>query len=103
MLELIILVLLGLWFFGYIDIGLKIPNIALLVFNGRQITLWDVLVFLVILWAVSLLPSPFREISGVLAVLWVLSMLGILAIAGLSNLLIIAVIIGIAAAILRRK
>ncbi|RJR15067.1 hypothetical protein C4579_03300 [Candidatus Microgenomates bacterium] len=96
MLELIIILLVVFWFLGYIRIeGLTIADINLFVINGQQITLWKLLIFFLILWAIGVLPSPFRQIAAVLMVLWVLATLGIIAIAGLSNILIIAIIAGI--------
>jgi hypothetical protein len=99
----LIAILIILWFLGYIHInGLSIPDINLFTINGRFITLWDLLILLVVSWALSILPTPFRAIAGVLLILWVLSVLGILSIAGfsLSGLLVIAIIIGIIFSIL---
>lgn len=104
MLEILLAVLVILWLTGNLNIvGLEIPNYILFQLNGVDITLWNVIIFVVILWALGILPSPIREISGVLLVLWVLSILGILAIPGLTNLLVIAIIVGIVASILKRK
>src|SRR5258708_1915670 len=103
MLEALLVILIFLWLTGNLHVrGLVIPDYNLFVINGRSITLINLFVFIVIAWAVGLLPSPFREIAGVLLVLWVLSILGILAIAGLANLLVIAVIVGIIASIVKR-
>jgi hypothetical protein len=70
-------------------------HLVLLHFNGLAITLWDVLIFLVFIWLVGILPSPFRQIAVVFILIWVLSLLGIIAIAGLSNILVIAIIVGV--------
>jgi hypothetical protein len=103
MLELILVILVLLWLTGNLNlVGVQIPNLSLLVVNGRMITLIDLLVFLVILWAIGVLPSPIREIAGVILVLWVLSVLGFIALAGLSNILVIAVIVGLIVAVFRR-
>jgi hypothetical protein len=92
----IIVVLLILYFFGYIHIpGLTIPNPLLFTFNGHSVTLSSLLIFLAILWAIGILPSPIRQIAGVLMILWVLAELGFIAIAGLSNLLVIAILVGL--------
>lgn len=92
----IVIILAILWFLGYAPIsGVNIPNIVLFNFNNQPITLWNILILAVIGWAISILPSPFREIGGVLLILWVLSVLGILAIAGLPSILVIAIIIGL--------
>lgn len=96
MLGAIIVLLIILWFLGYIRLdALTIPDIPLFALNGQTITLWNLLIFAVVLWAIGILPSPIREIAGILLFLWVLSVLGILAIAGLSNLLVIAIIGGL--------
>lgn len=92
----VIIILLILYFFGYIQIpGLSIPNPLLFSFNGHDITLTTLLIFLVILWAIGVLPSPLRQIAMVLVVLWLLSIVGIIAIAGLSHVFIAAILIGL--------
>src|SRR5579872_5456286 len=91
----ILIALIVLWFLGYIHIqGVAIPNIPLFTINGQLITLWSLLIFFLLVGLVSILPRPFREIAGVLFVLWVLSVLGIV-IAGLSSMLVIAIIVGL--------
>lgn len=95
MLFAILIILIGLWFLGYVPIGgVHIPNTVLTSVNNHPITLWNVLILFAVLWAISILPSPFREIASVLLLFWVLSVGGILAIAGLSNILLIAIIVG---------
>src|SRR3989344_2278417 len=97
MLFTILIILIVLWFFGYAPLeGIHVPNIILFSINNHQITLWNVLILLAVGWAISILQRPFREIASVLLVFWVLSVVGILAIAGLSNILIIAIILGFA-------
>lgn len=102
MIGIVLVVLIALWFLGYIRIqGLPpIPDIQLFVINGRPITLWDLLILLVIGWAIGVLPSPLRQIAGVLLLLWILATLGILSIAGLPSIIVIAVIIGLVLALL---
>jgi len=101
MLAILLVVLIILFFLGYIHIGnLTIPDITLFSLNGRPITLWNILILLVISWALSILPSPLREIAGVLLVLWILSVLGIIAVAGFSQIIVIAIIVGIILALL---
>jgi hypothetical protein len=96
MVGVIILVLIILWFLGYVRVGnINIPDLALFTLNGNSISLWDILIFAVIVWAIGVLPSPLRQIAMVALLLWVLSTLGILAIAGLSSLIIIAFILGL--------
>ena len=68
-----------------------------------MVTVWDVLIFLVLIWLVDLLPSPFRQIAVVVFIIWLLAVLGFIAIPALSNLLIISVIIGLLIYLLRGK
>lgn len=101
MLALLLGLLIILWFLGYIRInGLTIPDINLFTINGHQITLVEILIFLLIIGAAEVLPSPLRQIAFVIIVIWVLSTLGILAIAGLSSILVLAIIIGLILALL---
>lgn len=81
---------------GYVDINsLPLINTTLITIFGRTITIYDLLVFLLMIWVVDLLPRPFRELAGVVLILWLLSFFGIVAIAGLSNILVLALIVGI--------
>lgn len=93
MLLLLLVVLLVLWLLGYGP--LQVLHIKLFAFNSHIVTLWDVLIFLVVIYLIDTLPRPFREIAAVLLVIWFLSTLGFIAIAGLSNLLIISLIVGL--------
>lgn len=96
MIEILLLILVILWLTGNLHVsGWVIPRMVLFSINGQAISLIDLLIFFVILWAIGILPSPIREIAGVLFVLWLLSVLGFLAIAGLSSILVIAIIVGI--------
>lgn len=100
MLEALLLALIVLWFFGYIRIdNFPIPNFPLFGINGHDIRLWDLLIFAVILWAISVLPSPLRQFAMVLLVLWLLATFGIIAIAGLSHIIVIAVIASVVLAL----
>ncbi len=97
MLFTILIILVGLWLLGYVpSLGALIPNITLFSVNNHQITLWNVLVVLAVGWTIGVLPRPFREIASVLLILWVLSVVGIFAIGGLANILLIAIIFGFA-------
>lgn len=88
--------LLILWLLGYIALpALVIPTISLFSINGHIVTLFDLLIFLVLLIITSALPSPFREVLFVVIVVWVLALLGIIAIVGLPNIILIAVIAGL--------
>lgn len=103
MLFVIIFLLAVLWLFGYVSIGPLqnlVPHIVLFQINDHPVTLFDILILLLVGWAIGILPRPFREIAGVLLVLWVLSTVGIIAIAGLSSILVIAIIIGLVVSLL---
>lgn len=103
MLGALLVVLLILWFLGIIRIpGLVIPNISLFNFNGKPVTLWEILILIMIIWAIEALPSPLRQIAVVLILLWVLNILGFIVISGLSNLITIALVIGVVLALFNR-
>lgn len=104
MLGTIIVILALLWGLGFLNLpALPFQNMVLFRLFGHSITLWELLMFVVILWAMESLPSPLRQIAFVLILLWVLSILGIIAITGLSNLIIGALIIGIVLAIFQSR
>lgn len=97
MLFTILIILVVLWFLGYAPFGgIHIPNTAIFSINNHTITLLNILILLAVLWAISILPSPFRVIASILLLFWALSVVGILAIAGLSNILLIVIIVGFA-------
>jgi len=101
MLLTIVVLLIVLWFLGYVQISnVVIPNVPLFMINEHLVTLVELLIFLAIVWAVSILPTPLRQIGFAVVVLWVLATLGIIAVAGLSSILVIAVIIGVIASLL---
>jgi hypothetical protein len=89
----ILLILSLFWLLGYGPF--TVLHLVLLKFNGFAITIWDILIFLVFIWLVGSLPSPLRQIAIVFIFVWVLSLFGIIAIAGLSNILVIAIIVGV--------
>ncbi len=94
MLTTILIVLILLWFFGYGPLlSLRFPLIPL---GGHFITLWDILIFIFVIWLIDLLPSPAKSIAGIVLLLWLLATFGIIAIPIFSNLVIIAIIIGLA-------
>src|SRR4051812_39844402 len=96
MLFAIIIILIILWFLGYSPITtVNVPNIMLFTINGHNITLWEILILIVVGWAIGILPKRFQLIAVILLVLWILSILGILAISGLSNMLVIVIIVGL--------
>jgi hypothetical protein len=96
MVEFALAVLVILWLMGYVQIPwLHIPRITVFSFNGRPITFFDILIAIVVIWLIDLLPTPFREVSILLLLLYVLSLFGIIAIAGFSNIVVIAIVLGI--------
>jgi hypothetical protein len=99
MLIALLIALVALWILGYIHIPvLNAINFDIITIFNRTITVVDVLMFLVIVWLIGLLPNPFKQIAGVLFILWLLSLFGIITIAGisLSQLLIVGLIVGLA-------
>lgn len=102
MLITIVIILIILWFLGYapLSAGISIPNIVLFTINRHPVTLWEILILVVVGYAINILPSPFQTIAMILLVLWILSVLGILAISGLSNILVIVIIIGLVASLI---
>lgn len=96
MLITIVIILVILWFLGYAPIsGISIPNIILFTINNHPVSLWEVLILVVVGWAIGILPRPLQAVASVLLVLWVLSVLGILAISGLSNTIVLVIIAAI--------
>src|SRR3989344_518895 len=91
----IVIILIVLWFLGYVPIsGISIPNLTLFTINNHLITLWEILILLVIGWAISILPRPLQAIASVLLLLWILSVLGILSVIG-PNIIVMVIIIGL--------
>jgi hypothetical protein len=92
----IVIILAILWFIGYIPIsGISIPNLVLFTINNHPITLWNILILLVVGWAISILPRPFQAVASILLLLWILSVLGIFAIAGLSSIIVLVIIVAL--------
>ncbi len=96
MLIAIVVILAILWFLGYVPIsGIYIPNFILFTINNHPVTLWEILILMAIGWAIGILPGPLQAIASILLLLWVLSVLGIIAIAGLSSIIVPVIIIGL--------
>jgi hypothetical protein len=100
MIEFVLAVIFVLWLLGFIQADF-LSNVLTNI-NGIDISIKEVLLFLLILWLIGLLQRPFREIVSVLFVLWILSTLGIIAIAGISNFLVLAVVLGAVVYIIKR-
>jgi hypothetical protein len=92
----IVIILAILWFLGYAPIsGISIPNLVLFSINNHPVTLWNILILLVIGWAIGILPRPLQAVASILLLFWVLSVLGIFAIVGLSSIIVLVIIIGL--------
>jgi len=89
----ILIILFLLWLAGYGPF--TVLQLILFRFNGFPVTIWDILIFLVLIWLIGALPSPFRQIAVIFVLLWILSLLGIVFVAGLTSILVIAIIVGV--------
>lgn len=97
----VLIFLILLWVLGYINIPyISINNIVLFDLLGKAITLYDILIFALMVWLIDLLPWPFRGLAGVVLALWLLAFFGIIAIAGLSQIIVLALIVGLIAYLL---
>ena len=97
---LILILLVILTVTGYIRV--PFTHISLFTIAGRTVTLNDVLIFAVVMWLIDILPSPFREIAVVVLLLWILATLGVIAIAGLQHVVLVALIVGLIAYLFKR-
>jgi hypothetical protein len=96
----IVVVLAILWFLGYAPIsGISIPNFVLVTINNHPVTLWEILILLVVGWAIGILPRPFQAVASILLLLWILSVLGIFAIGGLPGIIVLIIIVALIASI----
>lgn len=92
----VLLFLILLWVLGYVQIPfLPFLDITLFTLLGKTITLYDLLLFALMVWAIDLLPGPFRAMASVVLLLWVLAFFGIIAITGFSEIIVLALIIGL--------
>ncbi len=73
--------------------ALRIPLFSLSRFH---VNLWDILIFLLIMWLIDALPGPIRSIAAIGLLIWLLTFFGILAIPITSNIVVIAIIVGLA-------
>jgi hypothetical protein len=106
MLAAIIVILAVLWVLGYLHIGgINFPDTALFTINNQTVSIIDLMVFLIVLLAIGMLPSPFREISGVLLLLWLLAVLGVISIVGvgLPAIFMFALIIGLIVSLINSR
>jgi hypothetical protein len=91
MLATLLVVLVVLWFFGFLN--LSFLNYYVI----GDLTLLNLIIIGLLLYFVfSVAPSFLRVIIGIALILYLLSVLGIISIAGLGNMLILAAIIAVA-------
>lgn len=92
----ILLLMVVLYFYGYVQIpGITVPNPTLFTIHSQPISLSAFLIFFAILWTISVLPPILRIIGMILLVAWTLTELGFIVIAGLSNFIAIAIIVAL--------
>jgi hypothetical protein len=96
MIAFILVLLIALWLLGFINLPfLPISDINIINLFGHMISLYDILIFVIILWVVGVLPGVFRTIASLLLVVWLLSFFGVIAITGLSSVVVLVVIFGL--------
>ncbi|MEN9328549.1 MAG: hypothetical protein RI947_1357 [Candidatus Parcubacteria bacterium] len=93
MINTLLLVLIILLVVNYLQI--PVTNFTLFYIGGHPITLYNIIVFFIVLWLAKFLPSPFREIIGVILILWLLSLFGIFLIPAFSNIIVLILIIAL--------
>jgi hypothetical protein len=102
MVGIILLFMVVLYFYGYVQIpGITVPNPALFSIHGHPVLLASFLIFIAILWTITVLPPILRIIGIILLTAWTLTELGFVVVAGLSNFLTVAVIITLFVVIFR--
>lgn len=79
---------------GVTIVGLPTLDVTIATINRQAISLWDLIAFILIVSLIGILPRPFREIFAVVLMLWTLSVLGIIAVGGLSTILLFGILIG---------
>lgn len=102
MAELIAIVVV-LWLLGIVNVPwLMRPHFPSLNILGFHLTLEKLLIIIALVWIASSLGGVIGKIVWVLVVLWLLSTLGIIAVGGLSNLLVIGVVVGIVLSLVQK-
>jgi len=98
----ILLLMVLLYFYGYVQIpGITVPNPTLFTIHSQPISLASFLIFIAILWTISVLPPVFRIIGTILLAAWILTEFGFVVIAGLSNFIAITMIVGLCVLVFR--
>lgn len=101
MLGIILLLLILFWFMGYGPLAAL--RIHLFSIGRISVNLWDILIFLLIIWLIDTLPGPVRSIVVIALIIWLLGFFGIIAIPMFSNIVIIAVIVGLGLYLISNK
>ncbi len=92
----LLVLLVALWFLGFISLPMfPISNFVLFTLFGVAITLYQVIIFLIILWLIDLLPGFFKYLAGVLLLLWVLSVFGVITIINFPHIIVLTIIFGL--------
>lgn len=92
-----------LWLLGIIKIPfLMMPHFPTLNILGFTLTIKTLLIIAAFVWIASSLGGVIGKIVWVLVVLWLLSALGIIAIGGFSNLLVIGIVVGIVLSLVQK-
>lgn len=95
MIILLLIILAGLWFLNYIGLPVIALGTVLFTILGVSITLYQLLVFLIIVGFVGLLPSSVRLMALFLLFLWVLSIFGLVSVFSLPDIVVFAAIFGV--------
>lgn len=96
MLTYLVFFLILFWLLGIVKFPvLSVVNSPIIYLGYKAIGVYDILVFILIVWLIRVLPSPLREIVSLFLVIWVLSFFGLFFFGGLANLLILLLIIGL--------
>jgi len=100
----IIAILVALWLLGIISIPwFSLPTFPVLQILGYSITIQRLLLILLFTYLALNLGSPFRQIIWVFFVLWLLSILGLIAVGGMAKLLIISLVVGLILSLVQRN
>ena len=96
MLFFILVLLILFWLAGYISFPFfNIFHRALFYVSRHPVTLWDLLLFAIMIWILQILPSTLRTVGVFLLILWFLSFLGVITFTGLFSFLIAVFLIAV--------
>jgi hypothetical protein len=95
MIVFLLITLAGLWFLNYIGLPFIALGTILFTLFGVSVTLYQLLVFLIIVGFVGLLPGVVRLIALFLLFLWVLSIFGLISVLSLPDIIVFAAIFGV--------